>query len=865
MRLLVISIINLLMLFSLNGQVVDDWREPPVDMDSVRYWERLPVPSFEEMEARAEEITLEPLTLRRGELYFPTMYTWARSVDIDGNLAALACEGWVIMANIQNLTSPTMICAYERFSPNDACHDVKFHGNYLFVTNRVTGLEVYYYYATAGELGLLYTYHRPENMEYRFIEISGDRAFISCKTGLVVLDIKNPSSIPDPIVVLYNPDSSSEACYNKDLAVDGKYVFQACANQGIQVYDFTDFDAGTGPVKRYQILYCPSGSWRNAQDVWVDGDFLYVADWYDGLEVFDITHIEECVPYCAPGGVGEMPWIGHGKVKYYATAVSGSGDWVYVSSRIYTGSVDPCYGYLQVFNCTNPTGDIGIWSLMKDTTGVDQSCVHGNWVIYVSGTAGRARSHMTCQEVAERITTPTLSASLGLPSQPNHFAIAGNYAFITTLKGLAVVNISNPEAPYLINHFYKGLRNTGIDIKGNYAYFNSYDSLYVVDISEPESIDPVTDFNSAPSVPGGENIGEISIYGNYLFTFGQIAGDTTVFIVYKIENPFEPVYVTYLPLIFPAGERLAGQIEIAGDTAYVSLALNCYYGPYALSEESSIGFPTPLETWYSLFVVDISNPESPKLVTRFGAPDTLLASAIVLDGDNLFSLCDNIYHYDLSCWSVVQPAEPILNSYSNFLTGTFRPRPYWITRFGDDCYFSNKYTGGLPVYLDLYYSDITNPSSFTVDTLISYSGEGAYRWGIVAGDYLFAVGLRNSGSFYGLDVYKVNQHPSSAAKRIASRSSSSTNDISIVTTPQPFNRFVKIFVNYPEDDQVEIAIYDVTGRMLKSLSKGYIRKGTYSFLWDGRNSNGEDVSSGIYLVVVKGSRQEKSGKLIYVK
>jgi hypothetical protein len=69
--------------------------------------------------------------------------------------------------------------------------------------------------------------------------------------------------------------------------------------------------------------------------------------------------------------------------------------------------------------------------------------------------------------------------------------------------------------------------------------------------------------------------------------------------------------------------------------------------------------------------------------------------------------------------------------------------------------------------------------------------------------------------------------------------------------PNPFNPDTWIPFKLAADANVEIEIYDVTGRLVRRLDLGYRPAGSYwdrsrSAYWDGRNEAGESVASGIY-------------------
>jgi hypothetical protein len=64
--------------------------------------------------------------------------------------------------------------------------------------------------------------------------------------------------------------------------------------------------------------------------------------------------------------------------------------------------------------------------------------------------------------------------------------------------------------------------------------------------------------------------------------------------------------------------------------------------------------------------------------------------------------------------------------------------------------------------------------------------------------------------------------------------------------PNPFNPQTVIDFVLPADGKVELSIYSIDGRRVAALVDGFLTSGPHSFRWDGRDSHGKRVSSGVY-------------------
>jgi hypothetical protein len=82
-------------------------------------------------------------------------------------------------------------------------------------------------------------------------------------------------------------------------------------------------------------------------------------------------------------------------------------------------------------------------------------------------------------------------------------------------------------------------------------------------------------------------------------------------------------------------------------------------------------------------------------------------------------------------------------------------------------------------------------------------------------------------------------------------------------TPNPFNPRTTIKYDLSRDEQVNITIYDMRGRVVKVLVSEPKSAGTYEVIWDGVDKRGNRVSSGVYFYrIVAGSFQASKRMLL---
>ncbi len=69
--------------------------------------------------------------------------------------------------------------------------------------------------------------------------------------------------------------------------------------------------------------------------------------------------------------------------------------------------------------------------------------------------------------------------------------------------------------------------------------------------------------------------------------------------------------------------------------------------------------------------------------------------------------------------------------------------------------------------------------------------------------------------------------------------------------PNPFNPSTSIELNLKEKSEVSISIFDIKGRRINTLVNDVLSSGRHLFKWNGIDSNGKALPSGIYLYRVK--------------
>ena len=83
--------------------------------------------------------------------------------------------------------------------------------------------------------------------------------------------------------------------------------------------------------------------------------------------------------------------------------------------------------------------------------------------------------------------------------------------------------------------------------------------------------------------------------------------------------------------------------------------------------------------------------------------------------------------------------------------------------------------------------------------------------------------------------------------------------------PNPFNPTTQISYDLPREEFVDLSIYDLTGRKVKSLVNENQSEGQKTIQWDATNDNGLSVSAGVYLYTIKAGEYTQTKKIVLLK
>jgi len=83
--------------------------------------------------------------------------------------------------------------------------------------------------------------------------------------------------------------------------------------------------------------------------------------------------------------------------------------------------------------------------------------------------------------------------------------------------------------------------------------------------------------------------------------------------------------------------------------------------------------------------------------------------------------------------------------------------------------------------------------------------------------------------------------------------------------PNPFNPVTNLSYDLPEDAMVNITVFDMMGRVVRTLVNGQQSAGYKSLQWNATNNSGQPISAGLYIYTIQAGEFNQTRKMILLK
>ena len=86
--------------------------------------------------------------------------------------------------------------------------------------------------------------------------------------------------------------------------------------------------------------------------------------------------------------------------------------------------------------------------------------------------------------------------------------------------------------------------------------------------------------------------------------------------------------------------------------------------------------------------------------------------------------------------------------------------------------------------------------------------------------------------------------------------------VALAGRPNPAHRSTSLHFELAADEALELTLFDLTGRQVRSLAKTSFAAGAHDVAWDGLDNAGHPAAAGVYLARLKGPRTTATQHLV---
>jgi hypothetical protein len=685
------------------------------------------------------------------------------------------------------------------------------------------------------------------------VEVADNIAYSLFGSGLLVVDITDPA---DPLLLgRYFFQEAAE-----DLRLMGNLLIVADSTAGIQIIDVSDSSApafvgsystsgeAMGLDLRGDTLFVANGSRgllvltldtpndprfiaemtevAPSYSVDVEGDFAYLADFQRGLDIVRVSNLPD-LEFAA--NVSEWPCL------VQARDVRVSQSHAYVADSDYLATVD-------ITNPMKPLLDTCI-----EVSGRALDLFIELPYLYLASDVGGFHIF----EIFTNPHIPEWQSTFDTPDDARGIAVENEVTVVADdFTGMLLVDVSNPSAPESLGTFISAGENRGGVISGNLSFISQgARGVTIATILDPVHPEVISTFAESVSFVHSLDVGD---------TLMAVANGFMGLMTVNITDPLIPSYIGKV-----ATGRQVTEVKISGDMAFIvdgdfhAVDLSDPVNPTVVSSYTTPCFSVDLTMADEILFIadrdcgvhtfDISAPgDSIRLLATQNTPG--IAAGIEVDEEYIY-LADESGGFRVIRYTLDGNMDEI---------GQFDP--------GDEAI--DVSVNGSVAYLTLRRGeimaiDVGEPASPVL--MDSYPTPGSSA-AVGTGSSLILVGDVTSTIFLEFTPTGIGSDPSKTPPVPGAVGSLRQN------YPNPFNPLTTITFSLPTElkrhqnnTSVSLEVFNLRGHLVKKLYQGIAPEGEHVVTWDGTNSSGESVSSGLYLYLLKIGEYNIVRKMLLVR
>jgi hypothetical protein len=95
--------------------------------------------------------------------------------------------------------------------------------------------------------------------------------------------------------------------------------------------------------------------------------------------------------------------------------------------------------------------------------------------------------------------------------------------------------------------------------------------------------------------------------------------------------------------------------------------------------------------------------------------------------------------------------------------------------------------------------------------------------------------------------------------------SSDVRELALSASPNPFSSRTSIQFALPTAGEATIRVYEITGRLVRTIHRTGLSGGAHAVAWDGRDESGRNVAAGVYLYRLESGRTTETHQLVRIR
>ena len=416
---------------------------------------------------------------------------------------------------------------------------------------------------------------------------------------------------------------------------------------------------------------------------------------------------------------------------------------------------------------------------------------------------------------------------------------SGDYLYTTdeTASGhLRVWDVRNPRAVVQVNAWSASSLASihNVVVHGDSAYISYYtEGVHVLDIAQPDMPRQVGYYDTYPGVSGGYN----GAWGVYPFARNgniYVSDIQSGLFVLEMTEDGEPladfiVEAPDSPIVLPGQSQLWLWFDLfnhAGGTR-----------TYDLNARNDAGWLIDVQP-----NIDVPNNGVEAVMVTLYVPEGLAAPARVD-----VELCAQQRFTSIERCAETRIAVAVaLQAFSAESDGDAVSLQWTLARDADD-------GGHLELSRAVLADGDAPPAGFELRTRAALASGGYVDRDVVAGvEYLYRLAWVTAGGTRVLGETRVAVAAPSRSRLLGA-------------TPNPFNPVTRLRFELARAGDVEIAIHDVRGRLVRTLAAAALAPGEHALVWDGRDLHGAPQASGVYLYEVRSGAWTAHGRMTLTK